>query len=193
MTTAHNDPSSVITGSSTHNERIERLWNDVRRSATEEFRCLFYQLEDEGLLNPLNETDLFCLHYVFLGRINQVIDEFTSSWNNHKLSTERNRSPNQLFITGMLSTSPVPAISHPPTSTVPTLPSQAVPTVSAHAQPLSHVPVPRSTFAPCTSLIQALSHVNTLETSHNYGKDIFLHVLSIVTSHLRSSSRCDCA
>ena len=68
MTAAHNhNPSSVITGSSTHNERIERLWNDVRRSVTEEFRCLFYQLEDDGLLNPLNETDIFCLHYVFVG------------------------------------------------------------------------------------------------------------------------------
>ena len=29
MHDVHNSPSVVITGSSTHNKRIERLWNDV--------------------------------------------------------------------------------------------------------------------------------------------------------------------
>ena len=105
MNDTHNGPSAVITGSSAHNERIERLWNDVRRSVTEEFRCLFYQLEHDGSLNPLNETDMFCLHCVFENRINRAINEFAVAWNNHKLSTEGNRSPNQLFMTGMLALS----------------------------------------------------------------------------------------
>ena len=64
MINEHQSSSAVITGSSTHNERIEHLWNDVRRSVSEEFRCLFYQLEQEGFLQPLNETDMYCLHYV---------------------------------------------------------------------------------------------------------------------------------
>ena len=73
MSEEHQSTSAVITGSSTHNERIERLWNDVRRSVSEEFRCLFYQLEQEGSLEPLNETDIYCLHYIFVPRINKVL------------------------------------------------------------------------------------------------------------------------
>lgn len=37
MITAHQSESAVITGSSTHNERIERLWRDVTRSVSSIF------------------------------------------------------------------------------------------------------------------------------------------------------------
>ncbi|KAJ7384361.1 hypothetical protein OS493_022474 [Desmophyllum pertusum] len=57
----------------------------------------FYQLESEGLLNPLNETDLFCLHYVYLPRINKSVSEFITAHNNHSVSTENNNTPAQMF------------------------------------------------------------------------------------------------
>ena len=70
----HTSNSAVITGSSTHNERIERLWRDVMRCV---MRCVigvyydtFKSLEEEGKLDPLNEVDLFCLHRVYMPRIN---------------------------------------------------------------------------------------------------------------------------
>ena len=66
MIEEHSDLSVVITGSSTHNQRIERLWRDVYRSVGVEFRDTFCKLEDDGYLDPLNEVDLFCLHFVFL-------------------------------------------------------------------------------------------------------------------------------
>ncbi len=44
-----------------------------------------------------NNTDLFCLHFVFLPRINQVLKSFQGAWNSHGLSTECNWSPIQLF------------------------------------------------------------------------------------------------
>ena len=64
------DRSSIIVGSSVHNQRIERFWRDMHRCVTRLFYRLFYHLEHHGLLNPVNETHLFALHYVYLKRIN---------------------------------------------------------------------------------------------------------------------------
>lgn len=94
------DYSSIITGSSTHNQRIERLWRDVHRCVVSIYSELFYTLESEGLLDPLNETDLYCSHAIFLPRLNKCLSEFCESWNQHKLSSEGNLSPCQLFFEG---------------------------------------------------------------------------------------------
>ena len=95
MVEQHGGSSSVITCSSTHNERIERLWRDVFRCVGVLFYDTFRHLEEEGKLNTLNEVDMFCLHYVFLPRINEALNSFVDSWNNHPISTERNLTPNQ--------------------------------------------------------------------------------------------------
>ena len=81
------DSQCVITGSSTHNERIERLWRDVYRCVVH-FAETFRDLECEGVLDTLNDLDMFCLRYVFLPRINKCLLDFQESWNNHGLSTE---------------------------------------------------------------------------------------------------------
>ena len=67
---------SILQGSSVHNQRIERLWRDMRKMVTEYFRRLFYFLENHALLNPSNEIDLTALHYVFIPRINRNLDKF---------------------------------------------------------------------------------------------------------------------
>ena len=36
------------------------------------FHTLFLSLEDQVLLDPDNPKDLFCLHFVFLSRLNQA-------------------------------------------------------------------------------------------------------------------------
>lgn len=93
---------SAITGSSTHNQRIERLWRDLHQSVTKMYYQLFYFLEHHGLLNPLNEVHLYSLHYVYLPRINTAISVFRDGWNNHGLRTMHNSSPRQLFVSGAL-------------------------------------------------------------------------------------------
>ena len=58
-------------------------------------------MEDNGLLNPGSNEDLFCLHTVFLPEIQSHLDSFSSGWCHHHLRTEHNRSPLQLWIESM--------------------------------------------------------------------------------------------
>ena len=55
----------VITGLSVHNQRIERLWRDVNNFIVSLFSDLFYFMEGQELLDPLNEMHLIALHYIF--------------------------------------------------------------------------------------------------------------------------------
>jgi AraC-like DNA-binding protein len=134
----HASESAVITGSSTHNERIERLWRDVYRSVGVLFANTFYQLEDEGKLNCLNEIDLYCLHFIFKPRINSTLRSFIECWNNHSISTEKNYTPNQLFVQGMIEANNC-------------LETQNMPQFASNYQqtllPRDHVQIPRGAFS----------------------------------------------
>ena len=92
---------SAITGSSTHNQRIERLWRDLFVGCISYFYNLFYALEDINLLDPCKPEDLYALHLVFLPIIQVHLDMFQQGWAHHSLRTENNKSPMQLWIMGL--------------------------------------------------------------------------------------------
>ena len=71
--------SSYIAGTSVHNIRIERLWRDVYIAVSSTYIYVFTELEEQGILGPMNDVDLFCLHYVLILRINASLNCFHSA------------------------------------------------------------------------------------------------------------------
>ena len=70
---SHRGRDSMITGKSTHNQRIERLWRDVFEGVLSYFYNLFYFMEDHDCLDPLNLIHISALHFVFLSEINRKL------------------------------------------------------------------------------------------------------------------------
>ena len=93
---------SVLVGSSTHNQRIERLWRDVFWCFGSVFYYTFQSMQESGRLDITNTLHMFMLHYVYLPIINAAITSFVAAWNKHPIRTERNWSPEQIWSNGMI-------------------------------------------------------------------------------------------
>jgi hypothetical protein len=90
-----------FSGKSTHNQRIERLWRDLFSGCLSLFYELFYHLEHHEILQADDNAHLWCLHFVFLPIINRHLDNWRKAYVHHPLSSEKNKSPMQLWISGL--------------------------------------------------------------------------------------------
>ena len=93
---------SSLVGTSTQNQRIERLWRDVFRVVTHMFYYTFQSMEEAGLLERSNAIHMFVLHLIFLPRINRALESFVEAWNLHPIRTEQNWTPEQIWMNGMI-------------------------------------------------------------------------------------------
>lgn len=174
MLSIYNNPTCIVTGKSTHNERIERMWRDVTRCVSSSFIDIFNALEAEDVLDPLNEIDLFSLHFVFIPRVNKHLADFQGSWNHHPLSTEGNMSPLQLFVEGLSQSEDIPQQSSPGSS----LP---------YEEPDS-VQVPSNKFVPCSQLYTELNtSVDPMAPCNDFGKELYHKVVRMVGRHLQGN------
>jgi hypothetical protein len=55
-------------------------------------------MENEGTLDPGNDADIYCLHLTLSRLLPKATEVWMETWNNHKISTERHRTPVQLFV-----------------------------------------------------------------------------------------------
>ena len=92
---------TVIVGKSVHNQRIERMWRDVYQGVLDIYYRLFYFLERNNMLDPNNDIHLYCLHYIFIPRINGHLQHWRNAWIKHPLQSERNLTPEQLWVAGL--------------------------------------------------------------------------------------------
>lgn len=146
-------------------------------------------MEQHGILDSLNEIHLFCLHFVYMPRIERATLEFQNQWNNHGLSTQNGRSPLQLWHAGVINNiaqqnTAVDSIFHidesfgvdtdGPLPCVQTNNNVVIPDIA--------VGINDTTF----SLMQCT--FNPLQDDGNYGIDLFCSVVTFLEEHNSLSS-----
>ena len=92
------NPESWKKVKSTTNVRIERFWADMQAKVVAYYCILFTLYEERNNINcrhvPVHQ---FVIHFLFIPLINENLCECRDSWNNHKVRTCNNLTPNQMF------------------------------------------------------------------------------------------------
>ena len=63
---------------------------------------LVSEMENAGTLQVDSELDLFILHQVATNLFQRTLVAYVDSWNNHPIRTEGKKTPNQLYIYGLV-------------------------------------------------------------------------------------------
>ena len=182
----HQGPRSVIAGTSVRNQRVERLNGDVNVQVNRYFAETFRELEFEEKLDITNNTDKFCLHYVYLPRINKTLTDFVNFPHHHNISTEGSATPQQL----MFAHRHLTQLHHSAMHAFNTIPinfssrtSIRNPTVLAYVEVLPSVcPLPDVVMS------QLREAINPLAVSDDKGKDIYMQTVRFVGDYLAGTN-----
>lgn len=68
----------------------------------EKWYNFFKDLEDYHQLNVDNPVHIWLLHHLFLGALNEEAQRWAAAWNCHKIRTEGNRTPREIFLFDMV-------------------------------------------------------------------------------------------
>lgn len=178
----HRGPTAVIAGSSVRNQRVERLNGDVNIQVNRFFAEVFRELEFENKLDITNPADKFCLHYIYLPRINKTLTEFINAHNAHSISTEGSATPNQL----MFAYRHLTELHHSITHSTP-YPMVSVQQLLSNQNTLPFVTVssPVSPL-PDEKMSELREHVNPLAESSEKGKDLYSRTVKFLGDYLVS-------
>lgn len=66
------------------------------------FKILYRKLEQERILDPSSDFDIMCLHLCVGYFLSTTVDAFLDGWNRHPVRTEGNKTPIQLFYSGLI-------------------------------------------------------------------------------------------
>lgn len=80
---------SFLTGRSTANQRIERLWGVLNIHFTQFWRNFFAEMRDSAIFNDSNLVHIECIRYCFLPVIQTQLNSFMESWNSHSVRAQR--------------------------------------------------------------------------------------------------------
>ena len=171
---------SMITGKSSHNQRIERLWRDVFEGVLSLYYQLFYFMEDQALLDPFNNLHIAALHYVYLPKINEKLEVWRNAWSRHRMRTVKS-SPIRLWVSGQFQ-NPIGI----------DIPSNELQFYGAEGvlhddrdedtRPIFNAPVTLSNH--CSQILS--SQIPSDWTSANYGIEVYLQALSIIENSCQS-------
>ena len=182
---------SYLVGTSTQNQRIERLWRDVFRVVTHIFYYTFQSMEEAGILERSNALHLFALHFTFLPRINRALQSFVEAWNLHPVRTERNWTPEQIWMNGMIDfrNRQLPAVADvvEGVESIDDFEWFGFDPQAPHPgdDGMSTVVVDDVDIELPEDIVEQLSRdINPLAESNSFGIDLYVQVLEVLTSHI---------
>lgn len=145
--------------------------NDINTNLFTPLIDTFTQLEMEGSLNVSNDTDLFCLHFVYLPRINKLLQDFSKCYNSCAIPRGSGATPSQIFY------------AHNEAATM--AQSDILPNLINSS---SDIDISLQSTAPILSkkFEELKQHVNPLEESSDNGKELYYRTGTFVTECLKS-------